>query len=466
MITEEHPDIIEGKTDGEPSVDKAESGAEVEKYSFDAAFQTKICALAVRDTKFMQQVDGLIRSEYFENGIEARWFDAALSYFTRYKKVPSDVSVYWRYLKERVELKKLDRDTAILMGKHYREVLETTDLSDREYVVDQVASFARHQAVAAAITEVIPSLRRREFDVVQTKLQKALNIGANTDGDSYDFGARIVDRTGERIDLASGKMPVTGITTGYAQIDEVLFHKGWGRKELSVLMGAAKRGKTSFLIDFGLRAVQGGFNVLYVTLEVSARIIAERMDANISDTPISEVKDRIAFVKEKVQAFMSDSGKRFVIKEFPTGSMRVSDLRRLLERYKSQGLLFDLVIVDYGDLVAPERTSDNAIENSKSVYVSLRGLAMQEDIAVLTATQTNREGAKAAVATMTHVAEDFNKIRIADIVLSINQSDEERARNEARLYFAASRNQAGGFAIKVLQAPDRMRPITKILGFD
>jgi replicative DNA helicase len=94
----------------------------------------------------------------------------------------------------------------------------------------------------------------------------------------------------------------------------------------------------------------------------------------------------------------------------------------------------------------------------------LRGLAMKEGFALLTATQTNREGAKKAVATMTDVAEDFNKIRIADVVISINATDEERKMNQARLYFAASRNQRSGFSVRVEQAIDRAKFIRRVLG--
>ena len=84
-------------------------------------------------------------------------------------------------------------------------------------------------------------------------------------------------------------------------------------------------------------------------------------------------------------------------------------------------------------------------------------------MAVLSATQTNRDGFKSTVAKAEHVAEDFNKIRIADLVISINVTDEERAANEARLYFAASRNQESGFTIFIKQDISRMQFITSIV---
>lgn len=141
-------------------------------------------------------------------------------------------------------------------------------------------------------------------------------------------------------------------------------------------------------------------------------------------------------------------------------------LRRLLRRYAAQGLRFDLIVIDYADIMAPDILSKEPTENSKSVYLALRAIAQEEDAAMLSATQTNREGAKANVATMTTVAEDFNKIRIADLVISINSNDAEKAKNEARLYFAASRNQKGDFSIRVRQDMEKAIFISRILGIE
>jgi replicative DNA helicase len=439
------------------------------KFDFDAAFQSKIAALVVRDTQFVQRVDGLIKPEYFENGIEAQWVSVALRYYQRYKRVPADATIYARLIKEDVAAKIIDPTMALLMGKHYTTNVVGADLSDRDFVVDQVATFARHQAVSAAILTSVTDLDRRDFDKIAKQLRKALDTGSNSDADVYDFGEGIALRTGERLDRAAGKLPPTGITTGYAMIDDVLYHKGWGKRELSVIMGGAKAGKTTALLDFGIQAVNAGHKVLYITLEVAAKILAERADANISDTPVMELQDQVHTVKSKVADWVSRTsaaGGKLILKEFPSGSATVSDIRRLIERFKARSIQFDLIIVDYADIMSPERYTDNQQENSKSIYVGLRGLAMQEDLAMLTATQTNRDGFKAAVAKAEHVAEDFNKVRIADIIISINKTDEERNVGQARLYFAASRNQAGGFTIRIEQQLDRMKFISKVVGHE
>jgi replicative DNA helicase len=437
---------------------------ERETFKFDDAFQSKIAALALRDTTFMQQIDGLLLPEYFSNQAEACLANIAIRYFKKYKKVPADTALYGTLIRQDITAKIIKVEMARGVVARLQELWKV-DISDRDFIAEQVATFARYQAVSSEILRSVEKLEMHDFDNISKALTKALSVGVNRDGGRYSYAEMIEARTDERVDRAAGKAAPTGISTGYPAIDKFLYHKGWGRRELSVLMGGAKAGKTTALIDFGIAAASHmhRFNVLYITLEVSAKIIAERMDANISDQVIMELGDHIHDVKEKVSKWHERAGK-FEIQEFPAGSMTVSDLRRVIEKDKMQGTVYDLVIVDYADLMAPERFTESVTENSKSVYTALRGLAMQEGFAVLTATQTNREGAKAAVAKVTDIAEDFNKVRIADVIISINKTDEERSLGQARLYFAACRNQASGFSIRIEQQLDKMKFITKVLG--
>ena len=438
-------------------------------YDFDEGFQSKIAALCLRDATFMQQTEGLIKPEYFESEKNAALVNMGLRYFEKYRKCPGDKSIIGSLIKHDLVNKVISKELAVACIGYVAEKRDhgffQVDISDRDYVVEQVSQFAKHQAIHAAILNSVELLDKRDFEKIEKAITQAANVGKNEDGGAYDYGEMIEARTEERLLRAAGKLEPTGITTGYEEIDKALYHRGWGRRELSVLMAPAKGGKSTALMDFGIAAAGSvsRYNVLYVTLEVAAKIMAERLDANVAKVAMSQLGLNTHTVNQAVKEYMSKAGK-FVIQEFPTGSMRVSDLRRLLERYKAKGTKFDLVIVDYADLMQPERVSDSGIENSKSVYVALRGLAMQEDIAILTATQTNREGAKKAVATATDVAEDFNKIRIADIVISINKTDEEKSQNQARLFFAACRNQQDGFSIRIAQDLEKMIFISEVMG--
>jgi replicative DNA helicase len=292
---------------------------------------------------------------------------------------------------------------------------------------------------------------------------KAALDGATTDGEEYDFWNEAETRAQYRIDLMAGLIKRDGITTGITDLDKELYHHGWGRRELSLWMGAAKAGKSMSLGFFAKQASLAGFNVLYASCEVSRAIISERIEADVSDTIIKLVGDNPHAVLAAVQKARKGAG-QFKIHEYASGGLKPSELRRLIERYRMKGVVFDLIAVDYADIMAPERTNDSQIENMRTIYVDLRGIAFDYNVAMLTATQTNREGAKKAVAKMTDVAEDFNKIRTADIVLSINATEPERLAGECRIFFAASRNSEDGFVIRVKQDRSRMRFISKVIG--
>ena len=213
--------------------------------------------------------------------------------------------------------------------------------------------------------------------------------------------------------------------------------------------------------DFGVQLA--GFSVLYASCEVSAEIISDRTDANVSDTLIALVGSGPSAVADAVKKIGASAGPLY-IEEFASGSLKPSELRRLIDRYRMRGVVFDLIAVDYADIMAPEHRTDREVDNQRTIYLDLRAIAFENDVAVLTATQTNREGAKAAIAKATDVAEDFNKIRTADIVISINSTDAEKLAGEARLFFAACRNMESGFILRIKQDRGKMQFLKSIIG--
>lgn len=431
------------------------------RFDFDADFQTRVATLTIRSHDFMSRVGHLVKPQYFEDVGEASLVNLALKYHERNRALPDKV-VMADIIKRSVAAKIIKQDVVPLVTAAYKKVYASTDVTGREYVEERIVEFARHQATAAAILKSVELLERGEFDKVEQYIKEAVEIGANEDGGAYDYYSTISLRTAERLDDASGVKPPRGITTGHLKLDEILYHRGWGRKELATIMGGAKSGKTTALLGFAKGASLARFNVLYVTLEVSARIISERLDAAMSDTMVKELGKHIKDVESKVAALEARAGK-LLVHEYPSGTFTPNQLRALLDRYEAKGQLFDLVVVDYADIMAPNFRFNDVIENSKSVYVDLRAIAQEKNVAMLTATQTNREGYKATVAKAEHVAEDFNKVRTVDLMISINITDEERSRGEARLYFAASRNQESGFTLFIKQDIAKMKFIESVI---
>lgn len=436
-----------------------------ESEDFDGVTQDKILALAIRDQTFARRTEGLLRPEYFQDVGAAILMSMAQDYYAKYKQVPQDAVIWVGLIKKAVRDNRIKEDMKDPVVAAYKKA-NSASLTDREYIMDLVAAFAKTKAYEATMLQAFELLKKGRIEDVDKAFAKVRQIGSTADFAVIDYWDDIEARTNVRRDMNAGLIKHEGITTGYPKLDSLLYQKGWGRKELSVIMGAAKRGKSMGLGDFALKSSMAGHNTLYVTLEVADKIISERMDANVSGTKMDSLCTSLNDVEAKVRAKYGSNVGTLKIVEFPSGSLTPAGLRRVIDKFKADGIVFDMIVVDYADVMKPNVYTKDPIENSKSVWLDLRAIATEENAAVLTATQTNRDGFKHSTAKADDVAEDFNKIRIADIVLSINRTDEERDRGEARLYFAASRNQGGEVTVKIKQDLASMQFITSIIGVE
>jgi len=431
-------------------------------YEFDGTFQRKIVALMLRDTTFAVRTHGLITPDYFENESDSAIAAVALDHFDRYKSAPSR-GVLAHVMKNALANKLIHKDMWDDVKDRLKEVL-VESLADRDLIIDEVAKFAKDRAVENAILQSAMLAPKKDYEKIRKIWDDALQVGANQEALGYDYWEEIEHRTEHRKAILSGAIVHDGITSGCLDLDNYLLpHKGWGRKELSVIMGAAKAGKSMSLGDFAKGASLAGYNVYYASCEVGRAIIADRTDANVSDVVVNLVGSSPSKVEIAVKAMAAKAGK-LIIDEFATGSLKVSQLRRIVEGYRQKGIVFDLIVTDYADIMAPERHNNEERENTRQIYVDLRGLGFDFNAAMLTATQSNREGAKSAIVKSTDVSEDFNKIRTADIVLSINSTEGERLAGEARIFFAAVRNAEDGFILRIKQDRSRMQFIKSVIG--
>lgn len=430
-------------------------------YEFDTAFQDKIVSHALRDHLFMERAGDLLEASYFEDTASAFLVDTAIKYHRKFAGVPS-LPVLSTMIKKRVAAKEISTEELIDV-KEKLKVVMPKKLTDRDFLVEEVSSFAKHQAITDALLASADMLDKRDFARIEQKLKEALQVGDTDFGGVIDYFDDVEDRTAQRKATAAGTSVVKGITTGIPALDKEMRAGGWGRSELSVIMGKAKAGKTFALINFALNAALAGKNVLYVSLEVSNEIIAERTDANVGDTKIKELVANPSAVEARVKAKSSKAG-IFKIADYPSGTLTPSQLRRIIQKYASRGIHFDMVALDYADLMKSDTQYNERRDQLNEIYVTLRAISQQFNLAMLTATQSNREGARQATAKAEDVAEDYNKVRTADIFLTLNFTEEERENNEMRIFFAASRTGESGFTIRVQQDFSKGRFITRIMG--
>lgn len=436
--------------------------------TYDTDFQFTIAALLLRDSSFAAQVEGLVEADYFEH--EGLHFLVRIhnEYWNRYHSLMGN-SIMVRLIKQAVDTKRLRGDKVDLVKEAVHKVLKA-DVSGVAFTVDAVSEFARNQAVETALMASVDLLDKKDFPKIQEVMSNALGVGANEDIGSYDHEENMEARLERRRELLAGTAMPTGISTGHIDMDRSLNpHRGFGRGELSLIMGGAKSGKTTAMIHFGVKAAKAGHNVLYASCEVSNEIIADRIDANICGIPVKELKQRIPETESKLKAFYAGTKGKILSHQYPSGTLTPSQLRRLIKRYRSKGVIFDMIIVDYADIMTSDSHHKEERHKLNEIYLALRAISSEENAAVLTATQSTRTGQKKAqngVADETDLAEDFNKARHCDVMFSINQSEQNRMDNEVRLYFALVRNDESGFTLTYGTDRAKMRFLTDFIGRD
>lgn len=432
------------------------------QYQFDDEFVEKLVALLVRDQTFAQATQGVIKSEYFQSDRDALIVSIVLEYFDKYRASPSQMAICQEIVKK--------NQAGIVRGPLAKECityvrsLSQVGLTDRQYIIDGVVDFAKHTEMSNAILNSVQLLQNQDYDGIEKLVRDALNVGSS-EAKEYDYLEEAENRVDKREAIASGAIQKTGITTGCMEIDNWLQHGGYGRKELSIWAGFLKSGKSMALIHAAMTAWLTGHNVLYVSLENSLDVTSDRMDAYVTGIPTRQLGLHPQDVKLRLDQH-KQSGKcgRLIVEEFASGTWTPRDADRLIQKHKAKGLVFDEFVVDYLDLMAPSRyTKDKPIEDSKNIWTDMRAIAQRENLALVSATQTNREGGSSSVAEAKHVADDINKMRIADLAFTINRDENDRKNDTARIFMAAGRNQADCTTLRIQQDLSRARFIVSVL---
>ena len=259
-------------------------------------------------------------------------------------------------------------------------------------------------------------------DALPSILSEALAVGFdNTVGHDY------IDNASDRYEFyhrLEEKLP----------FDLDMFNKitegGLSNKTLNVALAGTGVGKSLFMCHMAAGHISQGRNVLYITLEMSEERIAERIDANLMNLPIGQLKDlskqmfddRIAKINSKIQG-------RLIIKEYPTASAHAGHFKSLLnELTLKKDFSPDIIFIDYLNICASSRFKAGSSANSytiiKSIAEELRGLAGEFNLPIFTATQTTRGGYGNSDVELTDTSESFGLPATADIMVALINTEE------------------------------------------
>ena len=382
--------------------------------------QTTILRNLINNEIFTRKVIPFLKKEYFE-GTHRVVFDQIIQFVEKYNKLPTG---------EALSIEVESRD--ITDGEYSEAVSIIKEVSrpeevNLEWLVEHTEKWCQDRAIHLAIMKSINILDGK--DPTHTKnalpelLSEALSVAFDTNiGHDYidDFQNRFefYHRQEERIPFDLDYF--NQITKG-----------GLPNKTLNIALAGTGVGKSLFMCHVAGSVLAQGKNALYITMEMAEERIAERVDANLMNTPIDQLpnlsKDMFG---SKVAQIANKSNGKLVVKEYPTGAAHVGHFRALMKELQlKKNFKPDIVFIDYLNICASSRMKGmggaiNSYSYIKAIAEEIRGLAVEFDVPIVSATQTTRSGYSNSDVGLEDTSESFGLPATADLMFALISNEE------------------------------------------
>jgi len=373
------------------------------------------------DEQYMRKVLPFVKPDYFE-GVYRILFREAGKYVGKYNKLPSAESF-------KIELDQTDR----LTGEQYTMAVDilpqlfSKEPIDNQWLLDTTEKWCQDRAIYNAIMESISIIDGKHESLTKGALpdllSKALGVAFDT-----NVGHDYVENYEERFDFYHAEEDRIPFDLEY-------FNKitkgGVPRKTLNIALAGTGVGKSLFMCHVAASALVEGRNVLYITMEMAEERIAERIDANLLNVPIDQLPNlsREMF-RTKVEDIARKTTGKLIVKEYPTGSAHSGHFRALLNELKLKRQFEpDIIFIDYLNICASSRMKGmggaiNSYNYIKAIAEELRGLAVEFDVPVFSATQTTRSGYSNSDVGLEDTSESFGLPATADLMFALISTEE------------------------------------------
>lgn len=401
----------------------------------------------------------------FENDVYKNIAIQAMDYFNVYKETPKDHIA--DLLVEKLEDPKTERTYARTLNSIY----ESKDNVNTKYVLSQVNKFITEQRLKTSIIEAANAIKNGNSEEARSIIAKAGKEEIAT----FDPGVFFMDT---RKSLRFLNEDLNPLLTGIQPFDDMKFGPAPG--ELMVVLAPPNKGKTFAMVQLGKTATYNGHRVLHISLEMSEEKMSRRYIQGFFKYSTSKESATIAkFERDEMGRFSSLDFKELVrpvisykddsrdmivrdmrrwahrwklyVKRFPTNGLSIKGLEAYLDGMERfHNFVPELLLVDYADLM--QISGANVRIDTGIVYKELRRIAVERNIAVVTASQTNRLAEDAKVITVKHLAEDYSKAATADNIFAYCQTPAELKLGLARLFIAKARDEERDQSVLISQS--------------
>ena len=368
---------------------------------------------------FTRKALPFVKSDYFTNRTEKLLYEEVYTFVEKYKNLPTKETILIE-LNRRKDI----NDTELQSLKDLLNTL-SNDETDLQWLLDTTERFCKDRAVHNAVLTGIKILdgkdKQKQPEAIPSILSEALavsfdnNIGHDYIGDAENrFEWYHTKEKKYKFDLSF----FNKITKG-----------GVPSKTLNVALAGTGVGKSLFMCHVAASMISQGKNVLYITLEMAEERIAERIDANLLDVTIDELYDMPKkYYDDKIKKMQSKVQGQLIIKEYPTASAHTGHFKNLIDELAlKKSFKPDIVFIDYLNICSSSRFKGGNISSYfyvKAIAEELRGLAVQYDVPIVSATQTTRSGYLSSDVGLEDTSESFGLPATADFMFALISNDE------------------------------------------
>jgi len=387
--------------------------------------QTILKTLIYNDD-FLRKVLPFLKTEYFGDNVEKVLFNEITSFTETYNNSPS-IEAVGLAVKER---RNLTDDEVKRCGDYLKEIEANRQTeTEIQWLVDKTEKFCQEKAIYNAVLGSISILDGKDKTNDKGAIPKILSDALAISFDN-SVGHDYLENSDDRYEFYHRKEERIPFDLEY-------FNKitkgGLPAKTLNIALAGTGVGKSLFMCHVAASAMVQGKNVLYITLEMAEEKIAERIDANLLNVTLDDLmslpKDlydkKVNRVKEKVTG-------KLIIKEYPTASASTTHFRTLLNELNlKRSFVPDIIFVDYLNICCSSRIKAGANINSytyvKSIAEELRGLAVEYNVPIVSATQTTRSGFTSSDPGLEDTSESFGLPATADLMFALISSEDLEA---------------------------------------
>ena len=388
--------------------------------------EEQILSNLIHNEDYCRKVIPFINTSYFSDFKERMIVEEITAFFNKYNKpISSDILTIELSNRSDITDKQLSDVISSVEG------LPTAE-ANQDWLIEHTEKFCKDKAVYNAILESIKIIDGKDDKRTQEAIPNILSEALAVSFDNH-VGHDYLDDAQDRFDF-------------YHRVEEKLefdldlFNKitkgGFSKKTLNVILAGTGVGKSLFMCHVAASTLMQGKNVLYITMEMAEERIAERIDANLLNLTMDELKvvDRKVFNTRLDKIAKKTQGK-LIVKEYPTAGAHSGHFRALLEELKiKKDFMPDLIVIDYLNICASARLKMGANVNSytyvKTIAEELRGLAVEYNVPMLSATQTTRGGFDNTDVGLQDTSESFGLPATVDFMCALISTEELEEMNQ------------------------------------